>query len=263
MPHRTASVLLLAAALSVSGCGSSDESIAKEWSEHHGRLQKLGEIGSDDPQEIEFALDRLANGKTGERAIAAWALGVIRHAPADPALRKAFDDKDKSVRANAIAALFALAPVDWAEVAARGLTDRDPFVQQTTLSKMPNMTPAPLIELIGALLAESKDESVRIGAADALGLARGDEAVRMLQRGVADRSKDVRVHVGFALGKAENSTAIPVLAVLLEDESWEVRANACQALGKYRTPEALEAVQTVVKDSNPQVRAVALRIVER
>jgi hypothetical protein len=223
----------------------------------------LGEVGSDDPREIEFALDRLAGGSTGERALAAWALGAIRHAPAENALRAALDDRDKSVRANAIAALFALAPDDWAGIAERGLTDGEPFVQQATLSKMPDLTPAPLVDPIGALLAGSADESVRIGAADALGLARSDRAVQALRGGIEDASTDVRVHVAFALGRVEHPDAVAMLAALLDDESWEVRANACRALGKYDTPEALEAVRSVVKDPHAQVRAVALRIVER
>ena len=111
------------------------------------------------------------------------------------------------------------------------------------------------------LLVEPEDEAVRIGAADALGGARGDKVVKALARGADDTAKDVRVHVAFALGKIENSTAVPVLASLLQDESWEVRANAVQALGKYRLPEALEAVRGMLDDPNGSVRAVAESII--
>jgi HEAT repeat protein len=226
-------------------------------------LQLLGESGSKDPEEIAFALDRLQNGSAGERVVAAWALGAIRYAEAEGALRGALDDKDMNVRANAIGALFALAPEDWPEIVARGLTDDEVFVQQSTLSKMPDLTPAELIGRIGALLVDSEDETVRAGAADALGKANGgDDAVRALGAGVSDASTEVRSHVAFALGKAENSTAIPLLSMLLGDADWKVRANACQALGHYRTPEALEAIAGALEDPNSQVRAVAQRVSE-
>lgn len=263
MSRRCLYAALLFCALSVIGCDEGSVP-ADDWGEAHARLQTLGESNLDDPEEIAFALDRLKNGSAGERVVAAWALGAIRHAEAEPALRDALDDKDMNVRANAIGAMFALAPADWPEIVALGLADPELFVQQSTLSKMPDLTPAELIAPIGALLTGSGDEIVRAGAADALGKANGtDEAVRALGRGVTDESKEVRSHIAFALGKAENSNAVSLLSKLLDDESWEVRANACQALGHYRTPEAIEALGRALEDPNAQVRAIAQRSADR
>ena len=264
MSRRLLSAALFLCVLSASGCDSDSEPAAAAWGDGHARLQLLGESGSRDPDEIAFALDRLRDGSAGERVVAAWALGAIRHAEAEGALRGALDDKDMNVRANAIGALFALAPEDWPEIVARGLNDDEVFVQQSTLSKMPDLTPAALVPQIGALLANSEDEAVRVGAADALGKANGgDDAVRALGAGVLDTSAEVRSHVAFALGKAENSSAIEFLSTLLGDEDWKVRANACQALGHYRTPEAIEAIGRALEDPNSQVRAVAQRVSER
>ena len=136
--------------------------------------------------DVPFALDRLEHGSASERVVAAWALGAIRHAGAEPKLREALDDKDANVRSNALGALLELGPADWVDLLARGLADKDPFVQQSTLSQMPDLTPRVLIEPISALLVESDDEPVRIGAADALGEARGAGVAEALAHGAAD-----------------------------------------------------------------------------
>ncbi len=251
--------LVLAAGCGSGGSGSGNQG---EWTEAHQRLQTIGDRGSTAEDDVPFALDRLEHGSASERVVAAWALGAIRHAGAEPKLREALDDKDANVRSNALGALLELGPADWVDVLARGLADKDPFVQQSTLSQMSDPTPRALVEPISALLVGSEDESVRIGAADALGEARGDGLAEALAQGAADAAKDVRVHVAFALGKIKNSAAIPVLASLLEDESWEVRANAVQALGKYREPDSLEAVRGMLDDPNGSVRAVAASIVD-
>jgi HEAT repeat protein len=243
------------------GCGSGEPEGPGEWTEAHARLQTIGDRGIVGEDDVPFALERLENGKATERVLAAWALGEIRHAGAEDELRAALDDRDANVRGNVVGALLKLKPDDWVDVLALGLGDKDPFVQQATLSQMPDPTPAALVEPISALLMDSEDEAVRIGAADALGVARGDDVAEALARGTGDAAKDVRVHVAFALGKIDNSAAVPVLASLLEDESWEVRANAVQALGKYRLPEALEAVRGALDDPNESVRAVAESIV--
>jgi len=205
------SLLLVLAA----GCsGESGDPARGEWTAAHERLKTIGDHGMTASDDVPFALDRLKNGSTGERVLAAWALGEIGHAGAEPALREAFEDKDANVRSNALGALV------------------------------------------------SEDEPVRIGAADALGAARGDGVAEALARGATAAAKDVRVHVAFALGKIEDAAAIPVLASLLEDESWEVRANAVQALGKYGEPAAVEAVRGMLDDPNASVRAVAQSIVD-
>lgn len=259
---RPCSVLGLSLSLVLAtACGGSGSGDQGEWTEVHQRLQTIGDHGVTAEDDVPFALDRLENGSASERVVAAWALGAIRHAGAEPKLRETLDDRDANVRSNVLGALLELGPADWVELLARGLADDDPFVQQSTLSRMPDPTPRALIEPISALLVESKDEPVRIGAADALGEARGGGVAEALVQGADDESKDVRVHVAFALGKIEDGAAIPVLASLLEDESWEVRANAVQALGKYREPDALEAVRSVLDDPNESVRAVAAAIV--
>lgn len=244
-----------------SGCDSGGSVDPGEWTAAQERLQTIGDHGISAEDDVPFALNRLENGSASERVIAAWALGEIAHAGAEAKLREALDDPNANVRANVVGALFKLQPADWVDVLARGLADRDPFVQQSTLSQMPDLTPPALVAPISELLVEPEDEAVRIGAADALGGARGDKVVKALARGADDTAKDVRVHVAFALGKIENSTAVPVLASLLQDESWEVRANAVQALGKYRLPEALEAVRGMLDDPNGSVRAVAETII--
>jgi len=244
------------------GCNSGGSDDPGEWSEAHERLQTIGDHGMTAGDDVPFALERLENGGSTERVLAAWALGEIRHAGAEPKLREALDDRNANVRANVVGALLKLKPADWVDVLARGLADKDPFVQQSTLSQMSDLTPRALVEPISGLLVDSGDEAVRIGSADALGEARGDGVADALARGAGDEVKDVRVHVAFALGKIEDSAAIPVLASLLEDESWEVRANAVQALGKYREPAALEAVRGMLDDPNSSVRAVAGSIVD-
>lgn len=259
--QRFLSSLLCLSLIAFVGC--SDEVDSEEWSENHARLQTIGNRGHTGEDDVPFVLDRLANGSAGERVLAAWALGEIGHSAAEPNLREAFEDRDANVRGNALAALIKLKPADWVELLARGLQDRDPFVQQTTLSQIPDLTPPALVDPIAGLLVEARDEAIRIAAADALGGTRGEGVAEALARGATDDAKDVRVHVAFALGKIEDAAAVPVLTSLLEDDSWEVRANAVQSLGKYRVPEALEAIRGMVDDTNASVRAVAMRLVER
>jgi len=258
--HRSVLGFCLALVLAA-GCDSGGSEGPGEWTEVHERLQMIGDHGLTAEDDVPFALERLEKGSASERVLAAWALGEIAHAGAEPKLREALRDEDSNVRGNVIGALLKLEPVDWVDVLARGLADKDPFVQQATLSQMPDRTPSELVDPISELLVNSEDEPVRIGAADALGEARGDGVTEALARGAVDAAKDVRVHVAFALGKIENSSAVPVLTKLLEDESWEVRANAVQALGKYRLPEALEAVRGMLDDPSGSVRAVAESIV--
>ncbi len=243
--------------------GCSDKVDSEEWGANHARLQTIGNRGHTAEDDVPFALDRLENGSASERVLAAWALGEIRHSAAEPHLREAFEDRDANVRGNALVALLELKPGDWVDLLARGLQDKDTFVQQTTLSRMPDPTPPALLDPIAGLLVDAPDEAIRIGAADALGEARGEGVADALARGTEDDAKDVRVHVAFALGKIQDAAAVPVLTSLLDDESWEVRANAVQSLGKYREPAALEAIRGMVDDTNASVRAVAMRLVER
>ena len=259
------SLILATSLLLVLAAGCSGESGPPgqgEWSAVHERLKTIGDHGMTAADDVPFALDRLKNGSVSERVLAAWALGEIGHAGAEPQLREAFEDRDANVRSNALGALLELHPSDWVDLLARGLADRDSFVQQSTLSQMPDSTPDALIEPISALLVDAEDEPVRIGAADALGAARGNGVAEALARGATATAKDVRVHVAFALGKIEDAAAIPVLVSLLEDDSWEVRANAVQALGKYGEPSAVEAVRGMLDDPNASVRAVAQSILD-
>ncbi len=249
-------VFLLSAA-----CNSGGPAGQAEWTDVHKRLQRLGEHGLTAEDDVPFALEKLENGSTTERVVAAWALGRIRHAGAEPKLREALEDDDANVRSNALGALLQLETADSVELLARGLGDDDPFVQQSTLTQMPEPAPLALAGAVSDLLVGSADEAVRIAAADALGTARGDGVAEALRRGAADEAKDVRVHVAFALGKIGDEAAVPVLISLLADESWEVRANALQALGKYGDDErALEAARGMLDDPNSSVRAVASSI---
>jgi HEAT repeat protein len=252
---------VLCLSLVAAGCSGDPGSEDGEWTANHARLQTIGDHGLTGEDDVPFALERLEHGSATERVLAAWALGEIEHAGAEPQLRAALDDPDANVRGNVVGALVKLKPADWVEVLARGLSDKDSFVQQSTLSQMPEPTPLALVEPISGLLIDSGDETVRIGAADALGSARGDGVTDALALGVGDAARDVRVHVAFALGKIEDSAAIPVLVTLLADEQWEVRANAVQALGKYKDAKALEAVRGMLEDSSESVRAVAASIV--
>ena len=247
--------------LAVVGCSGKPGSGDGEWTANHERLQTIADHGLAGEDDVPFALERLENGSVTERVLAAWALGEIEHAGAEPKLREALEDPDANVRSNVVGALIKLEPGDWVDILATGLSDRDSFVQQSTLSQLPEPTPLALVESISGLLNDSDDETVRIGAADALGAARGDGVAEALARGATDLAKDVRVHVAFALGKIEDSAAIPVLVTLLTDEQWEVRANAVQALGKYEDPGALEAVRGMLEDSSESVRTVAASIV--
>jgi hypothetical protein len=74
--------ILVACCLLAVACGSAPEAPGGEWSEVHARLKAAGERGTKDEAEIAFAMDRLMHGSASERSVAAWALGVLRHAPA-------------------------------------------------------------------------------------------------------------------------------------------------------------------------------------
>jgi HEAT repeat protein len=176
----------------------------------------------------------------GVRAAAVLALGKTQEPSARPVLQFALEDKDFTVRLNAIVALGA-----WANTYFLGRLES--ILRDDAQEIQARFHAAIALGLIGGartaesfrqMLAPSEFKSfptqVQAGLAYAIGVARDKENVALARALLADKSitdSIVRSYLTMALGKAGTEADVPQLFALLADSDAQVRRSAAIGLG--------------------------------
>ncbi len=108
------------------------------------------------------------------------------------------------------------------------------------------------------------DATVRVRAAQALGVIGGPAAASTLERALGDEAPQVRIQVVYALRRLQGVQSIPALAdVLVRDSDVTVRRAAAGALGTLRDASAASALKAAMADPDPAVRQQATRALRR
>jgi hypothetical protein len=222
------------------------------------QLQAMGDRRANSEEDIQFMLDRLAEGVMEERVSAAWALGRSgRGDVIPPVLEAARDDRDVNVRINAVGAVAELGGKENLADLLAFLEDSESEVQAAALRGLADkrFSDSNAVEEIGRFMLEN--ESLRGSAVDVLGNLENVAAVPFLQQVAKDSQEDVRTRVAFALGKLGDPAAVAILIDMLQDQRWTVRANAAQSLGMIGDPSARSALEAMRNDPNDQAKAAA------
>jgi HEAT repeat protein len=224
----------------------------------------------------------------GVRQNAAWALGQLGSEGAIETLRElgaVFADADTQVRRDAAAAVGeigrlrgpkeeplpnpAIAPL--VEMLAK---EKDATVRKVAVDALVNAVTAQDKDVAADLrgLLTDKDPEIVRGAALALGNiggAEADEAVRVLQRALADGDRLTRIQVSAALANIGEGAApaIPELIRALDDKDAEIRRNAAFALSRIG-PKAAIAIPVLARhlhldETNKDVRKFCAEALER
>jgi len=203
---------------------------------------------------IEVALRSTEAPQAWRRALACAALGAAREPDALPALLARLDDRNGHVREAAVEAL-GLIRAAGAEPALRRL-----FLMETQVR--PGIVYAALVRL-GTAAAPAFEEglgsaSPAVRAASCAGLAQitPDQASAWLAAALADTEPRVRATAAEALGRIGGEDAPDALLVAAADPADAVRSAAVAALGAYDDPRAVGAAVAGVQDAR---REIALR----
>jgi len=220
------------------------------------RLTMLGERRANAEEDVAFMLDELDDGSKEERVTAAWALGRSgRGDVIEPLLRACREDRDVSVKINAIGAVAELGGAEIEADLVGFLNEDEQEVRLAALRGLADPRFVGALDVVGRVLLE--DEALRSTAIDALGNMGSPAALTYLRQVTKDQDEDVRTRAAYWLGKLGDAASVPTLIEMLHDASWSVRANAAQSLGMLGDPAARGALEALADDPNDQVRGAA------
>jgi HEAT repeat protein len=116
--------------------------------------------------------------------------------------------------------------------------------------------------VVSELLASDPAESVRCGAAKALGRFDNSAALPALRAALDDESEKVQMWAIRSLGQLRDRESIERLIGKLEDPDWGFRSYAASALGEIGDQRATEALIPRLEDSSSTVRMAASRALQ-
>ena len=120
------------------------------------------------------------------------------------------------------------------------------------------------LEVLGALVAQDPDATVRRIAATALSNLGGEDAAAALEVGLGDQDADVRIQAMRGLQAIEREDGAERLGALaLGDDNPEIRRQAVHLLGTLRSAEAWSTIESATSDPDDAVRAAAGKLLDR
>ena len=190
------------------------------------------------------------------RSVRQQAVGEIGNIGGDAALTallKALDDEDSDVRQQAVWAIGNIGGDAALTALLKALDNKVSSVRQQAVWAIGNIGgDAALTALLKAL--DDEDWDVRIQAVGAIGEIGGDAALTALLNALEHKVSFVRQQAARAIVKIGGDAALTALLKALEHEDWCVREQAVGAIGKIGGEAALPALLKVLEDEDSVVR---------
>jgi HEAT repeat protein len=113
------------------------------------------------------------------------------------------------------------------------------------------------VPVLSELLIDDPSETVRRGAAFALGDFNDPAALPALRAALDDESERVRLWAIRSLGQLRDRESVDRLMGMLDDPEWGHRQFAATALGEIGDERATASLTRLLDDPNPAVRQAA------
>lgn len=202
-------------------------------------------------KDVDSLIKELKYGNDTTRSEAATALGNINDSRGFEQLMQALDDKNSSVRQNAVLAIDSLTGGSLIQ----SLKNKDIEVRECAIYKLGRLgVNGPLIQV---LKDQNQNISVRESAAFALGSVGNKEAVEPLIQALNDSNPNLRAEAAVDLGDIGDKLAVEPLIRALKDENSTVRNYAAQGLRGINDSRAVEPLIQALTDNDSGVRGSA------
>jgi HEAT repeat protein len=206
------------------------------------------------------AVADLRSARMWRRAAAAYRLGDMACAEAEPQLLAALDDSRREVRSAAARSLGRLGVTAAAH----------PLVAALVAGRVPAGVAGEALVALGAdvvpelrEIAADPDPRIRASAIALIGRLGDSRDAAVARRGLRDPSAEVRAAAADALGRIGASTAEPDLRAALDDRVHFVRAEAAAALGVIGSSEALPKLLEIARSDRFRPARSAARALAR
>lgn len=189
---------------------------------------------------IDIFIENLKNKNGSIRRGAATALGMADDKRAVEPLIQSLQDDDGLVRAESATSLGKINDASAVEPLIQALKDEDWQVQANAGRALVKIGEVSTDSLIKAL--DNDNNSIKRGAALALGGIRDPRAVEPLIASFQKSDHDVRLAIGNALASINQTCAVEPFLQILQDENAgdEMRSDSAMALGKMGDERAIE-----------------------
>jgi HEAT repeat protein len=221
--------------------------------------------------EIQRQRQRLTASDPEERRDALMRLGSMKRVAASREAVVGLSDESPMVRAVAAKAILSIGADQCVDALLPLVSDRDEFVRREVAYSLGLTRSRKATEPLTRLLLEDKKDSVRAGAAVALGDVADESAVVALatvlspESGGTVKSKKREKNVfvlraaARSLGQIKSKAGVPALIAALANEKFveDVRREAATALGLIGDPAAVPALRVAANSEDPYLAHVA------
>jgi HEAT repeat protein len=205
---------------------------------------------------LEGDLARLKSWRATTRASAAGDLGLIRFAPAVPALLEAFNDPDVRVRQAAVWAVGQAGGPPALHAVIRVLGDPSRAVAQRAQEVLAERG-REVVSAILAFIENTPSRTGRLAAIELLGLLKITAASTLLLGFMSDPDPEIRVKSVKSAAAIGDPTFLETFHARLEDPSWPVRCQAAKAISHLGSPLSVPRLTAVLRDEHWWVRFYA------
>jgi HEAT repeat protein len=127
-------------------------------------------------------------------------------------------------------------------------------LRAAVVTSLKRISASDAVPAVSGLLVSDPAESVRRGAAVALGQLGDAEGLPALRAALDDEAEKVQMWAIRSLGELRDRESVERLIEMLDDPDWGIRSFAASALGEIGDQRAIEALVSRLDDSNSTVR---------